>query len=176
MDRKLAEFRARRRREEIVNKTKDTINNLLSMSFVRNEATSEAQEPLIPASERIVPRSLQRSPPESITSDDVSEVEEATEEEPEDDEKGRWLRRTNLALMFLLWFTLLCVALQLQLALAYSLISALVFIFLNTGTRPRRPGEPSAYSVFNPNCEEIDGTLNAEQFEREIRYGPASVR
>lgn len=28
----------------------------------------------------------------------------------------------------------------------------------------------SAYSVFNENCERIDGTLSAEQFEREIGY------
>ena len=33
----------------------------------------------------------------------------------------------------------------------------------------------SAYSVFNPNCESIDGTLTAQQFEREIRHGPAAA-
>lgn len=35
----------------------------------------------------------------------------------------------------------------------------------------RKPWEPSAYSVFNPGCESIDGTLKPEQFEKEIRYG-----
>ncbi len=39
--------------------------------------------------------------------------------------------------------------------------------------RPRH--EPSAYSVFNKDCESIDGTLTAEQFERELRYGPTNV-
>ena len=34
----------------------------------------------------------------------------------------------------------------------------------------RNKDEPSAYSVFNPNCESIDGTLTAEQFENEIRH------
>ncbi|CAH2045007.1 unnamed protein product, partial [Iphiclides podalirius] len=43
-------------------------------------------------------------------------------------------------------------------------------------TRPKKRGEVSAYSVFNENCTSIDGTLKAEQFEREIRYGPSSVR
>ena len=35
----------------------------------------------------------------------------------------------------------------------------------------RKAGEASAYSVFNENCEAIDGTLTAQQFEREIRHG-----
>ena len=39
----------------------------------------------------------------------------------------------------------------------------------------RKAGEMSAYSVFNPNCESIDGTLTAQQFEREIRHGPAAA-
>jgi len=34
----------------------------------------------------------------------------------------------------------------------------------------RKPGEPSAYSVFNKNCEAIDGSITAEQFERELRF------
>ncbi|GJQ78326.1 hypothetical protein Trydic_g22161 [Trypoxylus dichotomus] len=33
------------------------------------------------------------------------------------------------------------------------------------------PNEISAYSVFNKGCKSIDGTLKAEQFEREIRFG-----
>jgi hypothetical protein len=34
----------------------------------------------------------------------------------------------------------------------------------------RKTGEMSAYSVFNPGCKAIDGTLTAEQFENEIRH------
>ena len=34
----------------------------------------------------------------------------------------------------------------------------------------RKPGEPSAYSVFNKNCEAIDGSITAEQFDRELRF------
>lgn len=40
----------------------------------------------------------------------------------------------------------------------------------------RKPWEPSAYSVFNKNFEAIEGTLTAEQFEKELRYGPTSVK
>ena len=32
----------------------------------------------------------------------------------------------------------------------------------------RKAGEASAYSVFNENCEAIDGTMNAQHFERDL--------
>ena len=37
----------------------------------------------------------------------------------------------------------------------------------------RAPGDnaPSAYSVFNDNCERLDGTFTAEQFEKQMRHG-----
>ena len=56
-------------------------------------------------------------------------------------------------------------------------ITSLLYLLVTSlrGSR-RRPWEPSAYSVFNRNCEAIEGTLSAEQFERELRYGPMSVR
>lgn len=52
--------------------------------------------------------------------------------------------------------------------MVYLVISGLLFIYFNTRTGPKKEGEVSAYSVFNPNCEAIDGTLKAEQFEREF--------
>lgn len=58
----------------------------------------------------------------------------------------------------------------------FLVLSALAGIYYNTRTGPKRRGEVSAYSVFNKNVESIDGTLKAEQFEREIRYGSMSVR
>lgn len=77
---------------------------------------------------------------------------------------------------FLLWATCWAIAIELQFGLVYLLVSAIAGIYLNTRTGPRRRREVSAYSVFNRDCVAIDGTLNAEQFEREIRYGPAGVR
>lgn len=68
------------------------------------------------------------------------------------------------------------IALQFEFGAVYFILSSLVFIWKNTRSGPKKKGEISAYSVFNPNCQAIDGTLNAEQFEREIRYGASSVR
>ncbi|XP_023015494.2 SAYSVFN motif domain containing 1 [Leptinotarsa decemlineata] len=74
-----------------------------------------------------------------------------------------------------LWATLWYIFIKLQFGTVYFLTSGLVGIYLNTRTRPKVKGEVSAYSVFNKDCKSIDGTLKAEQFEREIRYGSAAV-
>uniref|UniRef100_A0A1B0DFT2 Uncharacterized protein n=1 Tax=Phlebotomus papatasi TaxID=29031 RepID=A0A1B0DFT2_PHLPP len=73
-------------------------------------------------------------------------------------------------LYFLLWATCYAIAIELQFGVVFFLFSALGAVYLNTRTRPKQPGEISAYSVFNKDCHAIDGTLKAEQFEAELRY------
>lgn len=48
------------------------------------------------------------------------------------------------------------------------LLSMFASIFLNLGERKR--GEMSAYSVFNEGFKQLLGTMNAEQFDNEIRH------
>jgi len=57
----------------------------------------------------------------------------------------------------------------------FFIVSLICFVWINTGTKQREPGLPSAYSVFNRNCERIDGTFTTEQFEKELRHGAFSV-
>jgi hypothetical protein len=83
--------------------------------------------------------------------------------------------RTISFLYFLLWVTLYVIAIQVEFGSVFFITSMLVFIYLNTRSGRKKKGEVSAYSVFNPDCHSIAGTLKAEQFEREIRYGAASV-
>lgn len=78
-------------------------------------------------------------------------------------------------LYFCFWATCWMIAIELKFGTVFLLFSALFGIYFNTRTEPKRKNEVSAYSVFNENCASIDGTLTAEQFEREIRYGPTSV-
>lgn len=80
------------------------------------------------------------------------------------------------ALYVTVWITLFIFFLKLQFGAVYFVISILIIMCFNTRTRPKRKGEVSAYSVFNKDCVSINGTLKAEQFEREIRYGAGSVR
>lgn len=78
-----------------------------------------------------------------------------------------YLTYVTYLVYFLFWVTLYAIAIELRFGVVFLMISALVGIYFNTRTE-KEPGEISAYSVFNENCESIDGTLKAEQFEREI--------
>ena len=79
----------------------------------------------------------------------------------------------------MIWVCFLIVFIKLEFALVYLATSAFALIYLNLGNEAsktgRREGNMSAYSVFNPGCESIDGTLTAQQFEREIRHGSGAV-
>ena len=80
-------------------------------------------------------------------------------------------------LKVMLWLVLWGFFIEVGFGLVYLIVSGLVSIILSLrGGRKRAPGELSAYSVFNKNFEAIEGTLSAQQFERELRYGPNSVR
>nr|CAD7586397.1 unnamed protein product [Timema genevievae] len=79
------------------------------------------------------------------------------------------------ALYIVLWATVLLIAMHYQFALVYTIISALCLIYMNTRTGPKKVGEVSAYSVFNPNCKPIHGTLTAEQLEREMGFRVATT-
>ena len=80
------------------------------------------------------------------------------------------------ALYILLWLLLWGFFISVEFGFVYFLLSAFAFIVLSLRGSRRKIGELSAYSVFNENCETIDGTLTADQFERELRYGPTAVR
>ena len=61
---------------------------------------------------------------------------------------------------------------KIEFGAVFFLVSCTLLMTSNLGKR--KAGEASAYSVFNENCEAIDGTLTAQQFEREIRHGPVA--
>ncbi|XP_061482404.1 SAYSvFN domain-containing protein 1 [Rhineura floridana] len=80
-------------------------------------------------------------------------------------------------LKFLLWLVLLGLFVELEFGLPYFVLSMFYWIYVGTrGPGERQTGERSAYSVFNPGCEAIQGTLTAEQFERELQYRPLAER
>ncbi|NXI45152.1 SMDC1 protein, partial [Galbula dea] len=86
-----------------------------------------------------------------------------------------WAR--PLLLKVLLWAVLLALFAELELGLPYFVLSLLYWMYAGTrGPAERRQGELSAYSVFNPGCAAIAGTLTAEQLERELHYRPTAGR
>ncbi|XP_064556881.1 uncharacterized protein Saysd1 [Drosophila montana] len=90
--------------------------------------------------------------------------------------ENKCLKYTLWSVYSLLWVTLYVIAIELKFGMVFLMLSALFGIYFNTRTGPKKCNEISAYSIFNKNCESIDGTLKAEQFENEIRYGFGSVR
>jgi hypothetical protein len=73
----------------------------------------------------------------------------------------------KLTLKVALWFVLFAIFIRLEFGLVYLVTSLLIVIYLNTRNK-RRKNEISAYSVFNPNLERIDGTFTAEQMEKNL--------
>ncbi|KAM9563824.1 SAYSvFN domain-containing protein 1 [Guaruba guarouba] len=85
--------------------------------------------------------------------------------------------RLLLLLKVLLWAVLLALFVELELGLPYFVLSLLYWMYVGTrGPAERRQEELSAYSVFNPGCVPIRGTLTVEQLERELYYRPAAGR
>ncbi|KAJ8673491.1 hypothetical protein QAD02_004753 [Eretmocerus hayati] len=148
MEAKLAAYRSKKRREAMVETAKNSIKEVLS--WQRSSSPVEDKDDL---ESMISEESIDFSPPPpSILCS--------------------W---TMCCLYLVLWVTMYIIAIQIEFGAVFFIISALIFIIVNTRSGPKKKGEVSAYSVFNPDCQSIDGTLKAEQFEREIRYGGLSV-
>ena len=83
--------------------------------------------------------------------------------------------RFILILKLLLWILLWGFFIQIEFGTVFFIVSMFYWVYVSMQAGTRKPWEPSAYSVFNENCEAIDGTLNAEQFERELKFGAGAV-
>ncbi|KAJ3036545.1 SAYSvFN domain-containing protein 1 [Rhizophlyctis rosea] len=73
--------------------------------------------------------------------------------------------------IFQTYIALQLLAAYLELGIIFFVCAILFFIVRNTGTEEESVGQPkkkSAYSVFNEGMERLDGSLTAEQFEKEI--------
>ena len=80
-----------------------------------------------------------------------------------------------LFLKLLLWMLLWGFFIQIEFGTVFFVVSMFYWVYASMQAGTRKPWEPSPYSVFNENCEAIDGTLNAEQFERELKFGAGAV-
>ncbi|KAL3625017.1 hypothetical protein CASFOL_031685 [Castilleja foliolosa] len=67
------------------------------------------------------------------------------------------------------WFILAPVAHRLDIGALYIIGTGFLIIFYNLGQR--KPGDASAYSIFNEDFRELPGTLNADRLDRDIRLG-----
>uniref|UniRef100_A0A1B0GJC9 Putative conserved plasma membrane protein n=1 Tax=Lutzomyia longipalpis TaxID=7200 RepID=A0A1B0GJC9_LUTLO len=169
MEEKLEAYRRRKRRVEAVKGFTDKLVKMVSFQQVRVDSPEKPED---------------QAPDAEIKNENLNENEEEDSKDVPD-EVSVTSETSDMALgapkrtaftyfvyvlYFLLWATCYAIAIELQFGVVFFLFSALAAVYLNTRTRPKQPGEVSAYSVFNKDCHAIDGTLKAEQFEAELRY------
>ncbi|XP_006012344.1 SAYSvFN domain-containing protein 1 [Latimeria chalumnae] len=171
MEEKLAEFRAGRRRRAELEEPGARLGEI------------GAKSGILSALKEKVSRLLER-PAVPVGADNVERRQETIGDGGNYSEgRPSWLKLdqsilTNITfLKFLLWLALLGFFVELEFGLAYFVLSMFYWIYVGTrGPGERRQGEKSAYSVFNPGCETIQGTLTAQQFEQELMYRPLAGR
>ncbi len=86
-----------------------------------------------------------------------------------------WDRHIEKFLKFILWLCLLGFFIQVGFGAVYFVVSLIYIMYASMRSDSSKAG-PSAYSVFNKDCERIQGTFTAEQFENQLRHGATSAR
>ena len=81
-----------------------------------------------------------------------------------------WNYLSRYLICIVIWFGIWRAFVYVEFGSLWLLISMYAAIFLNLGER--KEGELSAYSVFNTGYKRLLGTLDAEQFDNEIRHRP----
>ncbi|XP_008282695.1 SAYSvFN domain-containing protein 1-like [Stegastes partitus] len=170
MEQKLAEFRARRQAEKSQSPGPQNREQEAAQTAVQPDTTATAHSPQ--------PEETENNQPATQGSQSSDRTDWLL-----DSALGRWLASrqlvlSNLTLLkVLLWLVLLGLFVELEFGLPFFVIS--LFYWLYEGLRspaPRQPGELSAYSVFNPDCQPLLGSLTAEQLEGEMGYRPLANR
>ncbi|KOB62104.1 hypothetical protein OBRU01_25458, partial [Operophtera brumata] len=156
MEAKLREYRAVRRRKELIDnakekleKTKDKLVNFLVPTIFKDMDKDKNEEEVL------------LDPCDAAS--ETSEVESFAE--PNQESWKYFILKWSL--YSVIWVSLFMYFIMVQFGAVFFTLSVLVGIYLNTRTRPRKSGEVSAYSVFNRDCQSINGTLDAEQLQRQ---------
>ena len=142
---RLAEYRRKKQEAETQAKRKEAFWNALTFApFRRRLAASLAVAPEEKESNVI----------------EGGEGEQDLEEEKE----VIWTKLdwVILAVKVLVYASLQVLFIKLEFGAVFFLASGVLFMWQSLENRKRRAGEKSAYSVFNPGCEAIHGTLKSE--------------
>ncbi|GFR66459.1 SAYSvFN domain-containing protein 1-like Protein [Elysia marginata] len=180
MEAKLAAYRANKAKQK--QSEQSFYNRLKARVFGNKKARhqSESNCDKIGETERRAPDNESHSEtkaevPAQWQNNAISTIDEREREvtEPTTSEiVTKWiLRLCKIALWLCLWGLFV----ELGFGAVFFAISAIVFTYFNTRTGPR-DGKLSAYSVFNKDCERIQGTLTAEQMQRNMFGVPGITR
>ncbi|XP_037375539.1 SAYSvFN domain-containing protein 1 [Talpa occidentalis] len=183
MEQRLAEFREARKRAGLAAEPSISSQSTQSLGKKSEAATTPKAAPgwlkrflvwkLRPASARVQPGLAQEA---TQPGSSLSPPPQNTAVPPPTPLDQSLLTKITF-LKVLLWLVLLGLFVELEFGLVYFVLSLFYWMYVGTrGPEERKAGERSAYSVFNPGCEAIQGTLTAEQFERELLYRPLEGR
>ena len=101
----------------------------------------------------------------------LSSIFPSKSEENEVEEESFTTNWQIILIKFFLWLTLFVIFIRIEFGAVYFAISLLYLMWYSLGRRRRRQNELSAYSVFNPNFEKIQGTFSGEDYDRQLRRG-----
>ncbi|XP_059157218.1 uncharacterized protein LOC131941758 [Physella acuta] len=164
MEAKLAEYRAKKAKEkQFENSLISKLKNNLTHRFRWKEVKDLTPEPSNISLEHSDKQAQLESKKSKFKLEDVDDIVSVAELSKRTS-TTEWLLRI---LKFLLWLTLWGLFVELQFGAVFFTISVLLFIYVNTRTGPK-DNRPSAYSVFNKDCERIHGTLTAEQLQKQM--------
>lgn len=166
MESELEKFRRRKqleeKKEEIKTKFKTTANSwahsfcqALLPNWNDEEESEDEEDDDKPSSDR-----------DNLTPQQHEEMEASNG-------KQKWLMYLVIFFRFLAWSLVYVGFLKIGFGAVFFTISLIALIYWNTrqsGGRKRKKGEISAYSVFNKDCQSIDGTLKAEHLEKQLLY------
>ncbi|ORX82948.1 hypothetical protein BCR32DRAFT_292337 [Anaeromyces robustus] len=105
------------------------------------------------------PRRLKRQEELKKRKEDLAKAKE--------DEKKTIFTKKNI-IIFSIWLVLQIIFSFFEFGTLFLIISIGIFIYMNTSTEEKDPNKKSAYSVFNKNCERLDGQITTETFEKQI--------
>lgn len=158
MEAELAKFRAQLKTTEDV-----AVQSPEPESNVPHEASSSRDASLV----------QRRRPAVSAATPMPSSRIVVTDEPIVDETPWRWTLAdvAVFASKLVLWALLMTLAVVVQFGAVFFVASVFYLILTNLRDRPRKRGELSAYSVFNPNVESIAGTVTAGDLEKQLQYG-----
>lgn len=171
IEKRLLEYRSRKERKNYIDKVSNGVKQFIKSFAKQKHVNPEVDE-----------TTLLEKVDDTEKTEEIEDMQSSIEDDCDDNLSNdgplftcSYLQITFYILSFILWLTIYIIFIKLQFGCVYFIMSALIGMYINTRTGPKRKNEVSAYSVFNKNCKSIPGTLKAEQFEREIRYGAGAV-
>ena len=156
------------------------VNAKLEAYRTKKKAEQEAEQRRSRIWEILTFQFLVRSNSKPVKSSHTDAVNTTDSEEVSDDDKTTEEQDTSkpwtlidfaiVLVKILMWFVGQWGFVKLGFGAVYFTTSCFALIWLNLGTEKRKTNSPSAYSVFNPNFEKIQGTFDAEQIEEQTLF------